>query len=274
LQVGLYQPIIKVNDQCFINFENMILATNPIPNIQLVEYKNVSCFGNNDAFINIEITNYTENFSLQWSNNETTSTINNLAAGEYIVTVSTTDECIAIETYNITQPEPIIFDFEIELPNCENVNSGEISFIIEGGSGDYVVEIFDNNGFEVSQTMLPAGSYTVNILDNNLCEADSLFVMPTSDCNSQIAVPNVFTPNNDGKNDIFCISSQNIQTFNCKVFNRWGEQIFEFTDISDGWNGKLQNSEEASAGVYFFVIEAVGLDNNTFTQQGSVHLIR
>ena len=67
-------------------------------------------------------------------------------------------------------------------------------------------------------------------------------------------VPNAFTPNEDGTNDIFLAKGYNINSFNMDIFNRWGENIFQSNDINDGWNGTHENWE-CQEGVYAWIIK-------------------
>jgi gliding motility-associated-like protein len=66
----------------------------------------------------------------------------------------------------------------------------------------------------------------------------------------QILIPNVFTPNMDNKNDLFYF---NFDFLNIKIFNRWGNKMFETTDPNNFWDGKT-NGEKVSDGTYFYVI--------------------
>ena len=89
-------------------------------------------------------------------------------------------------------------------------------------------------------------------------------------------IPNAFTPNGDGLNDTFRITGlppENITRFNMQVFNRWGEVIFSTTDITEGWNGRL-NGELCPEGNYVWVIFYEDGSKITRTNKGVVALIR
>jgi gliding motility-associated-like protein len=76
---------------------------------------------------------------------------------------------------------------------------------------------------------------------------------------SEIFVPNVFTPNGDDVNDEFCVAYKSITSFQCWVYNRWGREVYMWTDPTKGWNGKI-NGKDATPGAYFYVIKARGSD--------------
>ncbi|MEA3443775.1 MAG: gliding motility-associated C-terminal domain-containing protein, partial [Bacteroidota bacterium] len=95
---------------------------------------------------------------------------------------------------------------------------------------------------------------------------------------------NVFTPNGDGVNDFLEFETKTLRSMHGKIFNRWGKLLFEWTWNENDqvpnpgwWDGKLENGQDAATGVYFYVIEGVGLDGNEFTGEDyakAFHLIR
>ncbi len=117
--------------------------------------------------------------------------------------------------------------------------------------------------------------YFVTVTDSIGCKAtDSVEI--TVNKNEVIkALPNVFTPNNDGLNDYLCL--KNITSFknvSCLVFNRWGNIVFQSSDTNDCWNGKDKDGVELSSGVYFFIIKGISLCDTEIIQNGTISLIR
>ncbi|WP_010663257.1 T9SS type B sorting domain-containing protein [Marinilabilia salmonicolor] len=91
---------------------------------------------------------------------------------------------------------------------------------------------------------------------------------------SELEVPNVFTPNGDGINDEFRVAYKSIKKFEMVVFNRWGRRVYEGNDPARGWDGKIGGTMGAP-GVYFYNIRGVGYnDNEVHRKEGAVHLIR
>jgi gliding motility-associated-like protein len=101
---------------------------------------------------------------------------------------------------------------------------------------------------------------------------DSVTVI-VEDCNDSITVPNAFTPNGDGINDYFTVKGDNIKTISGKIFNRWGQELYKFTDANSKWDGKY-NNKEVSEGVYFYSIEVVFENGEVQLKHGSIQLIR
>jgi gliding motility-associated-like protein len=91
---------------------------------------------------------------------------------------------------------------------------------------------------------------------------------------SKLEIPNIFTPNGDGMNDYFQVKAQTLQSFHGVIVNRWGREIFEWTDPEQGWDGKMSGGAEAAPGVYYYIIKATGMDGVTYEETGPLHLVR
>ena len=109
---------------------------------------------------------------------------------------------------------------------------------------------------------------------------DTVFVY-VSDCADPLYIPNIFSPNGDGNNDVFWVRGEGIAEIkNFIVYNRWGEEVHncKCNDISHrsnccGWNGTY-HGEDAPVGVYVYYVEAVLLNGETVVKRGNVTLLR
>ena len=86
-------------------------------------------------------------------------------------------------------------------------------------------------------------------------------------------IPNTFTPNGDGKNDILKAYGNYLQKLNLKIFNQWGEKVFETSDVTGGWDGNYKGSQ-AAVGVYVYVASATMPDGRVISKKGTINLIR
>lgn len=113
----------------------------------------------------------------------------------------------------------------------------------------------------------------VNGTDTILYQLDSPFSITASE--SVLKVPNTFSPNGDGQNDIFKVKDdyKSIIEFHGYIFNRWGKKLFEWNDITQGWDGK-SGSSEVSDGVYFCRIDAKGADGKVYKIRKAINLLR
>jgi gliding motility-associated-like protein len=89
----------------------------------------------------------------------------------------------------------------------------------------------------------------------------------------QIYIPNAFTPNGDGKNDVLLVYGYTIQSLRFSVFNQWGEKIFESANQATGWNGNY-NGKPQPSGVYMYVCQITYRDGTTEVKKGSINLVR
>lgn len=117
------------------------------------------------------------------------------------------------------------------------------------------------------------GVYAVTVDINGCKTTDSVEVKK----NCYVNIPNIFTPNGDGSNDYFLprqLLSSAVTKFDMKIFNRWGELIFE-TDATNGrgWDGKV-NGEFQPVGVYVYLINVSFANGTNENYQGNVTLLR
>jgi gliding motility-associated-like protein len=88
-----------------------------------------------------------------------------------------------------------------------------------------------------------------------------------------IFIPNAFSPNGDGINDNFNVTITNIKTFHIRIYNRWGQQLFETSDINRSWDG-LFNGSPVPFGVFYYAIKTTGNNGSKIIRGGSVTLLR
>jgi gliding motility-associated-like protein len=91
---------------------------------------------------------------------------------------------------------------------------------------------------------------------------------------SSLSVPNIFTPNNDGVNDVFKIQGSNIQALTCSIYDRWGGKVWELKSPLENWDGRNPTGMPCNDGVYYYVLDAAGEDGKTYHKTGFVELVR
>ncbi len=133
-----------------------------------------------------------------------------------------------------------------------------------------------------SVTIAEAGEYAVTITAEAFCftAADTVNIMESMDCDSlpdfcPLVIPNAFTPNNDGFNDLFTPIGDcpGLQEYTFRVFSRWGEMVFSSESPQDGWNG-LINGQPATSDVYVWVLQYEDPVNGRVERGGDVSLLR
>jgi gliding motility-associated-like protein len=107
---------------------------------------------------------------------------------------------------------------------------------------------------------------------NNAGCLDSFTYMLHVATDSKIFVPNVFTPNANGTNDVFRAIGYNLETIHMQIYNRWGELIFESDGLEEAWDGTYKG-EKVIEGVYLYMIDATAKDKEHYYLHGSVTLL-
>jgi gliding motility-associated-like protein len=194
-----------------------------------------------------------------WSNGETNREIFVFTSGNYLVTVIDNIGCKSTESITVTFSE---------LPE---VNAGPdnkatcfTNPIIEGkAEGNYYWSI---NGLDIGEEDLKFEFITDKTQTLVLhaikdgCAATDTVEVKFETCNN-LYVPNSFTPNNDNRNDVFIPVGKDISTFKMKIFNRFGEEIFNSTNINNGWDGTYKGTL-CQFGLYIWYIEAYDSKEN------------
>lgn len=140
----------------------------------------------------------------------------------------------------------------------------------------------DNNQNPTNICYSSVGSFDVALVSSNAFGTDSLFLdnyITVDSCNVPeeitpvVVIPNVFSPNADGQNDLFKVSGIGITNVSITVFNRWGQKVFNTNQLNEGWDGRTNSGTEVPEGTYYFVIE-VTTTTSTETKTGYLTLIR
>jgi len=147
---------------------------------------------------------------------------------------------------------------------------GQVQLEVKQGYDHYIWSTGDSS---TSILVTSEGWYKVTIENALICSTtDSVLMLY---CDLSLRMPNAFTPNNDGLNDLFRPVTQfeKITTFNMYIFDRWGGNIFETPDISQGWNGTIAG-KPAPAGVYMYTISYINPSGITKIIRGTFTLVR
>lgn len=179
-------------------------------------------------------------------------------AKDSVLTVSLANPIVTVpDDFNVCPGEPVTATVSSNQPNS--------SFVWTPGN---------LTGSSNVLTSMNSMTYYVYATNGNCISAvDSFSVIMSGVC--YLDVPNVFTPNNDGKNDFFqLIGFSGIKTLECVIFNRWGNTINTFDKANFMWDGKDKSGNEVLEGTYFYKITAVTAANEEINKSGFVQLVR
>ena len=211
--------------------------------------------------------------------NQTSNVFFGLSAGIYTIVITDNANCINTVTCAVNT------DTNAAIANFSASNT---SSIIPLGSSLVLTNVsinstsikweFCNSASSINNTVtFPTnniGNCCVKLIaKNNTCK-DSVTKCFNVEEPFFISIPNVFTPNGDGKNDVFKVSARGVTTFNCSIYNRWGLKLYEWNDANGFWNGKTPDGSLASDGTYFYIINYDDIENNSKTEKGFLTLFR
>jgi len=197
-----------------------------------------------------------------------------IGINQIIYTIS--GQCGDADTTNILIYEvPNITDSVIS-ESCIGANDAEIYINISGGNAPYSI-LWNNGGVNDSLTGLAPGTYTVIVSDQNLCEENLSIIIDgaSNECfNNHIYIPNIFSPNGDLNNDFLDVNGAGIQTFNMKIYDRWGVKAFETNSIDKDWDGTYNNGEKAAVAVYTYYAKGTYTNGEKFLLKGNISLVK
>lgn len=135
--------------------------------------------------------------------------------------------------------------------------------------------------FNPLHTYEDTGDFTITLTvtdQYNVCKEIFTYTIHANGT-SVVEVPNIFTPNGDGVNDVFNVIYKNLSSAEGVIYNRWGELIYRWSSVEAGWDGRTLSGTLAPDGVYYYIIKAVGKDKpepdpKTYEFTGNVTLVR
>ncbi len=151
------------------------------------------------------------------------------------------------------------------------------TIICEGSTFDVLLTtaykyLWQNGSTTNNYTVSDSGLYTV-LVTNGPCAISESFVVVTIDCKPQTA--NVFSPNDDGINDVFEFITGTLKSGELIIYNRWGEIVYEQKEGDLKWDGiKYKSNKQANEGTYYYLIKGENINGSSYEQQGWFSLFR
>ena len=277
-----YRITVWEDSACSIDYSLPITLTEPEEHhplnffVDSLNVQDVTCYGANNG--QIVVFSHGEGLSYEYSvdNGLTYSRndgiFNNLAPGqEYRVMVREDSVCTAIypDPVVFSEPTEIIIDYKLTSPSCEQCDDGQILLSISGGIQPYSI-LWSNFDTTTRRINLPLGDYSVAVTDSSSCRVLKTITLDMG--HGSMVIPNAFTPNDDGYNDLWTIDAiRGYPDVVVQVFDRFGKLVFESSPgYPEPWDGKF-NGEYVSMGTYYFLIK---LDALTKAMPGSLTVIR
>lgn len=198
-------------------------------------------------------------------------------AGNYTVTATNAiNGCETTAVYAVTQetvtaaftasPNSGLMPLPVSFTNNSSPNATDFLWNLGNSSTTYTT-VNTNTVYQMQ------GNYTVTLIATNGVCSDTASTVIVVDMVSFLTIPNVFTPNGDGINDVFSLNPINIGDISMTIFDRWGLKMYDTTSSGSlTWDGKTKAGAPVADGTYFYIINAKGLDGKDFKFQGSVNI--
>jgi len=249
------------------------------------DFGDPSCAGVSDGFITItDITGGVGQVDLSIDNQNLNlgEVLENLASGMYEVQVTDENGCMFTESIELmTMQNPDLVDY----PSFYQLNFGD-SILIEGNAfeSDLLYDWQSSNAIScidcANPMLIGAVSETVLLLVTSASGCQELvdIAIQVNEPDDTLVLPNTFSPNNDGVNDVFEIvfpfGFENAAV-NFQIFDRWGNLMYNENNLANnftGWDGRY-NSGLVSSGVYTFTLQIESVSGNLIRKSGSITVI-
>ena len=200
----------------------------------------------------------------------------------YTVTVTNEYSCHATAAIPVTKREGTLDQgLEAWCDECSIIEGTSTNLYSTNYSGNYTYQWEPSTGLSTPTSHETAAmphettSYTVSVIDEYGCKLSkdvTIEVQPLVCDDPLVFIPNTFTPNNDGKNDILYVRSSILKNFTIKIYNRWGELIFESNSLDIGWDGTYKG-KLCEQGVYDYYITGSCINDEKITKKGNITLL-
>jgi gliding motility-associated-like protein len=287
LDAGTYTVTALDGNNCPASVANSFVGE-PAFNIFSDTVIGTSCFGEEHQdgaiFVNGIGDNPPFRFSLNGDPFELTNVFRNLGAGPYSIIGQDAKGCRDTFTITVPQPDPIVVIINPPIDTIELGNSIQLSTSVINAVGPLRYQWTPNLGLNCDDCPNPIVSvfestrYNLTITDLNKpnravpCTGEAIvdiIVLPEK----PTFIPNMFTPNGDGLNDILLVFGNDIATMKLSIFSRWGEEIFISNTQSQGWDGTYKG-EPVPPGVYAYQLSITYLNGEEDFMKGTVTVVR
>ncbi len=205
--------------------------------------------------------------SYKWQDNSIDPTFNVDQAGTYKVTV-TLEGCVSSDTVLVSVLDPYL-----QIPQQDTLICDDDFIVINAVANPVSTYQWNNGSSEEQLKINEAGTYIVTATNACGTFVDTM-VLAVQNCDCKTFIPNAFSPNQDGNNDVFSVNTGcEVDNFSLSIYNRFGQRIFQSSDAAKGWDGN-HNGTPVDVGAYFYYIKFKGPRGGDFTQKGDLVLIR
>lgn len=281
LSAGNYSATVTSLLGCQWEFEETFIQPLPIKT-GLADVTDVICKGDTTGSLSLDtVYGGTYPYTYNWNNGMSASSISNIPAGKYNVTITDSRGCYIYESYEVSEPYEWIKYFPTISPTtCKQASNGEVVlYDIDVYNSPYfnTFYLFDSTGVLVdsvntSQVIadLNSGKYMTRVVNEYGCFAEDSLVIPQGDDNC-IKIPNIVTANADGFNDVFCVEGAcHYDEFSFEVFTDRGVKVFESQDCNMIWDPN--DAGIVSSSTYYYRILVID-NGESYEFRSSINIL-
>jgi gliding motility-associated-like protein len=274
---GTYLFHVQDNNLCVYD-TTIVLNGYPHIDIGVPTVVPPSCFGFSNGVITMNSTGGVDPLTyhmMKPSRTNNTGVFDSLKKGTYTVNITDSKGCTKDTTIIVTEP-PLLQVVSKATPNdcLGKDDEGTVTSIVDGGTPPYSYE-WSSGQHSDAITGVGNGAYWVTVTDAGGCADSALAVVEYDDC-CKPYIPDAFTPNGDGKNDIFRLRWKgDVSKLQFSIYNRFGERVFVSYQADIGWDG-MYHGKPADMDVYFYYVKFIcgSKGDNHVEYKGDVTLIR
>jgi gliding motility-associated-like protein len=186
----------------------------------------------------------------------------------YVLTSETTDGCKLKDTAYVTVKQKPVVSLGPDTVVCVQED-----YLLQP-DGIFAAYLWNTGAVSPSITVTDPNTYTLKVTNNDGCIASDTVNVTSKVCLREIRFPNAFTPNHDGRNDIFKPTIiGRLENFEMIIYNRWGQIVFRTTSPATGWNGSV-NGLEQTTGTYIWLSRYKFFKQETKTARGTITVIK
>jgi gliding motility-associated-like protein len=252
-----------------------IIITEPAQALVLIKTIGaIKCYGDSTGSIYLSVSGGSTPYTYNWSNGSSSQLLTNLGVGNYSVNISDNIGCKLSDLTVITQPALLQISIYSPLQfnghhiSFANGNDGSIDLTVVGGTSPYSYS-WSNYATTEDLNNIVAGLYHVTVIDTNGCKASASITLTEP---FVLELPSGFSPNGDGKNDLFVIHGIEAYPSNVlTIYNRWGNIVYSKNGYTNDWNGNSNYGQALPDATYFVILE---INNGDIIKKNYVELRR
>ncbi len=281
LSAGIYSIIVKHQDGCFDTLD-ILVGSSDVPELTLTSFSPEACNLRN-GILEVYAWSGSPPFQFRLNNEiwQTNPVFTHLQSGSYTVFVRDGLGCLdSLDAFIESMDGPVILAVSTQAASC-NTSNGRLDIVWDSPGGPSTMVILDGKMEPVYDLdQLNPGDYSVVLIDSLGCSLDTIVTIDATGC--ELTIPNIFSPNDDGVNDMFNVEVQpntHMGINSMRIYDRWGSQVYDsFSHLIDtspviSWDGSFRG-KKCPPGVYTYIILIRDSENNVDFVFGDLTLIR